>query len=126
MAVFETAKIRRDEWTTMNDRRKNRRIPINYPVLYLCINSSGNLDAQGVGLALDISIDGMMFESDEPIDATTISIQASSSKGDTIKVDGLLIYSMPHSEGRYRSAIRFQGPPDRISYFVAELSRNPL
>jgi hypothetical protein len=124
--VFKSGKIRRDERTTMDERRKNSRIPINYPVYYICINSNGNVDAQGVGLALDISIDGMMFESDEPIDATTISIQASSSKGDTIKVDGLLIYSMPHSEDRYRSAIRFQGPPDRISYFVAELSRNAL
>jgi hypothetical protein len=110
----------------MPERRKNTRISINYPVYYVGMNSNGKVDAQGVGLALDISIDGMMFESDEPVDAMKLSIHASSSSGDTIKADGFLVYSMPHSEGKYRSALRFTGPPDQISHFVSELCKRPI
>ena len=108
-------------FTIMNERRKNKRTPINYPVIYMAIDSNGKVDTQGIGLALDISIDGMMFESDEAIDATKLSIHASSSNGARLKVDGDLIYSMPSAEGKYRSAIRFEGLPDQISLFVAEL-----
>jgi hypothetical protein len=105
----------------MNDRRKNKRISISYHIIYMGLGSNGKVDTQGIGLALDISSDGMMFESDEAIDATKLSIHASSSSGTRLKVDGDLIYSMPSADGKYRSAIRFEGLPDQISLFVAEL-----
>ena len=105
----------------MKERRKNRRIAINHPVFYTGRNSEGRVEEQGGGLALDISKGGMMFESSEPIDATHISIRASFHKGDSIEVEGHLIYSMPCAEGTYRSAIQFTGDPDQISSFFNQI-----
>lgn len=110
----------------MNERRKADRLPISQPIIYVISNSRGQIETQGIGLALDISEDGMMFESSEPIDAAELAIHTSCDDGVTMKIEGFLIYSMPHAEGKYRSGIRFSDDPDRVSGFVAELGRRPL
>ena len=110
---------------TMKERRKNNRISISHPIFYSGKNSKGKVEEQGVGLALDISVDGMMFESNEPIDATNISIRASINKRNVIEVEGLLVYSMPYAEGKYRSAIRFNGKPDQVSSFFHQMCNAP-
>lgn len=105
----------------MNERRKNHRISINHPIFYTGKNLQGKVEEQGIGLALDISLDGMMFESNDPVDATNISIHASINNKDNITVEGLLVYSMPCADGKYRSAIRFNGEPDRVSSFFNQM-----
>ena len=109
----------------MKERRKIHRISINLPIFYTGKNSNGKVEEQGIGLALDISVDGMMFESNEPIDATNISIRASINKGNSVKVEGLLIYSMPYADGKYRSAIRFNEEPDQVSSFFNQMCNAP-
>jgi hypothetical protein len=110
----------------MNERREYDRIAINFPVIYVASDSNGQIETQGLGLALDISMDGMMFESNEPVDATTLSIHASYSDGKTIKINAFLVYSMPYADGRYRSGIRFSGTMDEISNFVTAISNLPI
>ena len=110
---------------TMKERRDNNRISINHPIFYIGKDSNGKSKEQGVSLALDISSDGMMFESNEPIDSTKISISASINKGDTVWVEGLLVYSMPYAEGKFRTAIRFTGEPDQISSFFNQMCNDP-
>jgi hypothetical protein len=109
----------------MNERRKSERAAINRPIIYMVTDSNGQADTQGIGLALDISDDGMMFESTEPIEAAMLSIQASINSGGTMTVEGFLVYTMPYSDGKYRSGLRFNGPPDQISSFVAEMRNTP-
>lgn len=107
----------------MNERRKSERIAISYPVIYVANDANGQIETQGIGFALDISMDGMMFESNEPVEAIQLSIHASYNDGDTLKVDAFLVYSMPHADGKYRSGIRFSGAPDQISNFVKTLCK---
>ncbi len=109
----------------MNERRQYERFSISYPIIYVVVNDSGQVETQGIGLALDISMDGMMFESSEPIEATQLSIHASRTDGGTLKVDALLVYSMPHVQGKYRSGIRFTGDPDPIARFFVTLRHDP-
>jgi hypothetical protein len=109
----------------MKERRKNDRIPIHQPIFYTGKNSDGKVEEQGVGLALDISMGGMMFESNEPIDATHMSIRASFHKGTSVTIEGVLIYSMPYGEGTYRSAIQFKGESEQISSFFKQMCDAP-
>jgi hypothetical protein len=88
-------------------------------------DSSGEVEAQGIGEALDISKDGMMIESDEPIEATKLFIHASRNNGGSIKVEGFLVYSMPYSNGKYRSGLRFTGPSEQVTSFLTELENHP-
>ena len=105
----------------IKERRNNNRISINHPIFYTGKNSKRKSEEQGVGLALDISVDGMMFESNEPIYSTKISISALINKCYTVKVEGFLIYSMPYAEGKFRTAIRFTGEPDQNSSFFKQM-----
>lgn len=107
----------------MNERRRKDRTSVSHPVIYIINNSKGQVETQGVGLALDVSDDGMMFESDSPIEAATLSIRASCENSETLRIEAALVYSMPHFDGRYRSGIRFVGRPDDISYFVGRLKK---
>ena len=109
----------------MLNRRKAKREPISYPIIYMVSDSNGQAVTQGLGIALDISMDGMMFESNEPIEETKLYIRASSHDGGSMKVMGILVYSMPYSDGKYRSGIRFKGAADQVSYFVTELLSRP-
>ena len=110
----------------MNERRRKDRASISRPVIYVISNSKGQVETQGVGLALDVSDDGMMFESDSPIDATKLSIRASCENSETLRIEATLVYSMPHFDGRYRAGIRFVGRPEDISYFVGRLKKAPI
>ena len=105
----------------MNERRKSERFAIDYPIIYVASNSDGHIETQGIGLALDISRDGMMLESNEPVDGTDVAVHASFNNGDTMKVNGFLVYSMPYSDGKYRSGIRFCGEPGNVSSFVSKI-----
>ena len=95
-------------------------------MFYVGLNSDGNIEAQGAGVAMDISTDGMMFESDDPIDVMQIVIQAASNNEEMMKVKGFLIYSMPFAEGRFRCALQFKDAPDRIARFVEALVGHAL
>ena len=105
----------------MKERRKSDRVRIKRPVFYTGTNTDDTMDAHGAGVAMDISADGMMFESDNPIDAMKILIQAASNSGEAIKVKGFLIYSRPDAERKYRCAIKFNDAPDRIARFIDAL-----
>ena len=102
----------------MQNRRKSDRISTNFPIIYVVLNSSGKVETQGMGVALDISSDGMMFESDEPIEATNLFMRASSGDGNSMKIEATLVYSMPYSNSKYRSGISFKGSSDQVSDFV--------
>ena len=105
------------------ERRSDERKRISRPVVYAGTDGSAGNDAQGVGLALDISPSGMMLESDAPIDARNIRVRATTRGGASVEVDGVLIYSMPYSSGRYRTGLKFAGPDEQVSTFVAELGK---
>ena len=109
----------------MNERRKTDRVAIRHPVIYVVSDSNGQIETQGIGLALDVSEDGMMFESNESIDAAQLAIHASCSDGGTLKVEGFLVYSMPHTDGKYRSGVRLQGAAEHVAHFVRELRKHP-
>ena len=110
----------------MQNRRKSNRISTNFPIIYVVPNLNGRVETQGLGVVLDISTDGIMFESNEPIEATNLYIRASGSDGSPMKIEGTLVYSMPYFNGKYRSGISFKGSSDQVSNFVNEVLSSPI
>ena len=80
------------------------------------------VEVQGVGRALDLSPNGMMFETPDPIYVEKLSIRASTDKGNSLEVSAQLIYTMPNSPGVYRTGVQFTGAAEKIERFVAEMS----
>jgi hypothetical protein len=107
----------------MIEQRKVKRTTIDRPVIYIGIGAGDKIECQGIGRALDISPNGMMMESTEPVYADKLRIRFSTEAGESLEVGGQLIYSMPHSPGTYRIGLMFTGMSKRIADFIAQMCR---
>lgn len=105
----------------MAEQRKHERTLINRSIVYVGMNHLGQVEVQGVGRALDLSSNGMMFETTDPIYVEKLSIRTSTDEGRNLEVGAQLIYTMPHSPGVYRTGIQFTGGAEKIALFVSEM-----
>ena len=104
----------------MLEKRHHARTKIYRTVVLISTPTKGRIEIQCVAHALDISPKGMMIETSGPIWSEFISVRTLTNDGDTIYIDGRIIYSMPHSPGLYRLGIEFTGEAAEIETFVAE------
>lgn len=109
----------------MAEQRKHERTLINRSIVYVGMNHLGQVEVQGVGRALDLSSNGMMFETPDPIYVDKLSIRISTNKGNSLEIGAQLIYTMPNSPGVYRTGVQFTGATENIEQFVSEM-RNQL
>jgi hypothetical protein len=83
--------------------REYKRVSIEHPIIYTCMNSEGEIDRQGVGTALNISPNGMMVEASEAIHAKSVKIRASVSGGLNVETMAETVYCIPHTPNKYRT-----------------------
>ena len=105
----------------MIERRKQARATISYPVYFIGSDKEGNVTAQDIATGLNINDSGMLIESASFINARYITIMATTTRKETVKIDGEIIYSMPAGEDRFRTGVAFQGPSDKIRLFTGSL-----
>lgn len=107
----------------MAEQREFHRAQIDRSIVFVGLNNEGQVEIQGIGRAIDLSPSGMMFESTEPIYIKMLSIRAATEKGNSVKISGQVIYSMPNSPGAYRTGVQFTAPPAERARFVAEMMK---
>jgi hypothetical protein len=105
------------------ERRLHKRMHVNHPMVYIAMDEKGIIREQGVGLAMDVSANGLMLETKEPIREKKLSLRLSIPGDESIAVDGLLVYSMPYRPETYRSGISFDSPGEALSDFMAALEK---
>ena len=109
----------------MDGKRLQERTRLNRPVAYLEIDPEGQVGRVRVGCALNISMSGLMIESDEPVDATQLKIITLAHDGRSIRADAQLIYAIPYFSKNYRSGFMFTGQDDQVATFVSEMTNHP-
>jgi len=107
----------------MAEQREYLRTQINHSIVFVGMNNDGQVEIQGIGRALDLIPNGIMFESTEPIYVKKMSIRASTDKGDSIEISGKVVYSMPHSPGTYRTGVQFTSIAEKTARFAAEMMK---
>jgi hypothetical protein len=87
--------------------RQHRRKAINQAMVYTTLDSEGNILARGIGRALDISPNGIMMETKEPVSEKQLRVRISLPNGESISIEGELIYSLPFRPETYRTGVKF-------------------
>ena len=91
------------------DRRKFPRIKVCNPVSYDCVDREGILVDQNMGIAMDISQNGILLETAQMIRSKYIYLIFVDLENNLIRIIGRVVFSVKNKNGNFKSGINFQG-----------------
>ena len=103
------------------DRRKFPRIKVCNPVAYDCMDKNGVLVDQNMGIALDISQNGILLETAQMIQQKNIYLVFVDLEENRTRIIGRVVFSVKNKDGNYKSGINFQGDSDENIAFATRL-----
>ena len=103
------------------DRRKFPRIKVCNPVAYDCLDKDGVLCEQNMGIALDISQNGILLETAQMIQQKNIYLVFVDLEENMTRIIGRVVFSVKNKDGNYKSGINFQGESDENIAFATRL-----
>jgi hypothetical protein len=103
------------------DRRKFPRIKVCNPVAYDCMDKNGVLVDQNMGIALDISQNGILLETAQMIQQKNIYLVFVDLEENMTRIIGSVVFSVKNKDGNYKSGINFQGDADENIAFATKL-----
>ena len=103
------------------DRRKFPRIKVCNPVAYDCMDKNGVLVDQNMGIALDISQNGILLETAQMIQQKDIYLVFVDLEDNMTRIIGRVVFSVKNKDGNYKSGINFQGDSDENIAFATRL-----
>ena len=93
----------------MIDKRKYPRINIWVLASFECYNEDGELFDQKLGTILDISLGGMLIETDDIIKANYVEIVFVNYKNKIMSVVGSIVHSRKSENGKAKTGLCFHG-----------------
>ena len=103
------------------DRRKFPRIKVCNPVAYDSLDKNGVLVDQNMGIALDISQNGILLETAEMIQQKDIYLVFVDVEDKMIRIVGKVVFSVKNKDGNFKNGINFQGSSDENTAFATKL-----
>ncbi len=103
------------------DRRKFPRIKICNPISYDSVDRNGILLDQNMGVALDISQNGILLETAQVIQSKYIYLIFVDLENNLIRIAARVIFSVKNKNGNFKSGINFQGSPEENIAFAKKL-----
>ena len=107
------------------NRRKYPRIKICNPISYDCVDQKGNLLDQNMGIALDVSQNGILLETPQKIESKTISLLFVDLDNELIEIPATVVFSIMKKDMKFKSGINFQGSREENILF-AKRSFKPI
>ena len=93
----------------MIDKRKYPRINIWVLASFECYNEDGELFDQKLGAILDISLGGMLIETDDIIKANYVEIVFVNYKNKLMSIVGSIVHSRKSENGKAKTGLCFHG-----------------
>ncbi|MGD2099572.1 MAG: PilZ domain-containing protein [Desulfobacterales bacterium] len=103
------------------DRRKFPRIKVCNPIAYDCMDKNGVLVDQNMGIALDISQNGILLETAQMIQQKNIYLVFVDLEEQVTRIIGKVVFSVKNKDGNFKSGINFQGSSDENIAFATKL-----
>ena len=103
------------------DRRKFPRIKIFNPISYDCVDKDGNPSDQNMGIALDISQNGILIETAKIIESKNIFLLFVDLENKLLKIIGRVIFSVKKKDGKFKTGINFQGTHEENIQFAKKI-----
>ena len=93
----------------MNDKRKYPRINIWVPASLECYDDNGELFNRKLGVILDISLGGMLIETDDIIEANYVEIVFVNFKHKLMSIVASIVHSRKSENGKAKTGLCFHG-----------------
>ena len=106
-----------------SERREFPRIPIRVAVHYTQLDESGGIESELMGLALDVSLGGLLLESKDFISAENVSVHFVDIENTVRTIGCRMIYSRRVRDGGVHTGLRFQGSNEAKVDFVSHIIR---
>lgn len=105
------------------EQRKNPRIKVKVPISYDCYDDDGEMFEQKMGVALDVSIGGMLIETHDLIDANYIKVVFVNKDNKRLSIIGSIIHSRRTENGRAKTGLCFHGNDKENIQFATNIIR---
>ena len=103
------------------DRRKFPRIKICNPISYDSVDQNGIQLDQNMGIALDISQNGILLETSQLIQSKYIYLIFIDLENKLIRIAARVIFSVKNKKGHFKSGINFQGSQEENIRFAKKV-----
>ena len=103
------------------DRRKFARIKICNPISYDSVNQNGIQLDQNMGIALDISQNGILLETAQSIQSKYIYLIFIDLENNLMRIAARVIFSVKNKKGTFKSGINFQGSQEENVRFAKKV-----
>jgi hypothetical protein len=105
----------------VEEKRKFPRVTSVKLLSYVCFDEEGNPSEQGMGNTLDISLGGLLLETNVPIESRNILLQATNIREELIEIKGQIVYSRQSEPKIFHTGIRFKEKKERAREIVVDL-----
>ena len=105
----------------IEEKRKNPRVHTVNLISYTSVGERGNSVQQGMGKALDIGEGGILIETQLPIEAEYILLEAVNVNEELITIKGRVAYSREVAVNVFHTGVHFEEPNNRAREIVAEM-----
>lgn len=106
-----------------DNRRKYPRLSIHVPVNYALLDSRGKIESELIGVALDVSLGGLLLESTEFIEAEYVGISFIDTENKVAQIKCKMVYSRKEDSGMIHTGLMLQGEDLEKSDFVTKIIR---
>lgn len=103
------------------DRRKFPRVKVFNPVHFDCLDKDGNLLDQNMGLALDISQNGILLETAHRIESKNIYLLFLDMDNEMTRITARVVFSVKKKDGKFKAGINFQGTHTENMQFAKKI-----
>ena len=103
------------------DRRKFTRVKIFNPISYDCVDKDGNLLDQSMGLALDISQNGILLETAHRLESKNIYLLFVDVDNELTRITARVVFSVKKKDGKFKTGINFQGEHEENIQFAKKI-----
>ena len=106
------------------ERRKHKRVNINYPITYCCLDSDGSVIEEMMGVALNISQSGILIESVSIVTTKDVLLVSVDLDKKVIQHRGKVAYCRKLGNGKFRTGISFNGTHDANVKFATKITKS--
>jgi hypothetical protein len=103
------------------NRRKYPRLKIHVPVNYALLDGKGEIESELIGVALDVSLGGLMLESTHFVENEYVGIEFIHMDKKPIKIKCKMAYSRKTDTGLVHTGVSFQGTETEKLDFVTKI-----
>jgi hypothetical protein len=96
-----------------DERRKQARLESLNLLSYVCFDEQGSAVHQGMGRTINVSTDGILLETHDPIEGGRTIELTIGLKDDLVDIRGEVVYSHVNQEKGVRTGIKFVHGDDR-------------